>query len=170
MGDVLSTNLSNLNDIFTSPDWSPPSAIYSNFNFSTWTIPSFPAVPSGNQVRKKKMLIAYLLVLVKLKLNTYCHCNFSSGRFQGTQVHLLLWNTDCLFCDWFKPISSWTYPSTTIAGGRHGYQKTMNTHPASLSQSSFSDISESITSFIVNLLKFCIFIAVLYVLGNIIID
>ena len=66
MGDVLSTNLSNLNDIFTSPDWSPPSAIYSNFNFSTWTIPSFPAVPSGNQVRKEH---AYLLVLVKLKLN-----------------------------------------------------------------------------------------------------
>ena len=62
MGDVLSTNLSNLNDIFTSPDWSPPSAIYSNFNFSTWTIPSFPAVPSGNQVlRKRFVLVSYSL-------------------------------------------------------------------------------------------------------------
>ena len=38
--------------------------------------------------------------------------------FQGVQVHLLLWNTECLFCDWFKPISTWTFPSTTIAGGR----------------------------------------------------
>ncbi len=69
MGDVFSTNLSNfqnnLNDIFTSPDWSPPSAIYSNFNFSTWTIPSFPAVPSGNQVRKKISFRKYVLSFLK---------------------------------------------------------------------------------------------------------
>ena len=97
------------------------------------------------------------------------YCHFSSGRFQGTQVHLLLWNTECLFCDWFKPISSWTYPSTTIAGGRQGYQK-KTTIPASFSQSSFSDISESITSFVVNLLKLCVFIGVLIIFGNIIID
>ena len=38
--------------------------------------------------------------------------------FQALQVHLLLWNTECLFCDWFKPISTWTFPSTTISGGR----------------------------------------------------
>ena len=38
--------------------------------------------------------------------------------FQGVQVHLLLWNTECLFCNWFKPISTWTFPSTTIAGGK----------------------------------------------------
>ena len=37
---------------------------------------------------------------------------------QGLQLHLLLWNTECLFCDWFKPISTWTFPSTTVAGGR----------------------------------------------------
>ena len=30
----------------------------------------------------------------------------------------MLWNTECLFCDWFKPISTWTFPSTTISGGR----------------------------------------------------
>ena len=50
MGDVISTAVTNLNTIITSPEWSPPSAIYSNFNFSTWALPSFPAVPSGNQV------------------------------------------------------------------------------------------------------------------------
>ena len=82
---------------------------------------------------------------------------------------MLLWNTECLFCDWFKPISSWTYPSTTIAGGRHSYDKTIN-NPEALDLSSFSDISESITSFVVNLLKLCIFMAVLYVFGNIILD
>ena len=37
---------------------------------------------------------------------------------QGLQLHLLLWNTECLFCDWFQPISTWTFPSTTVAGGR----------------------------------------------------
>ena len=30
----------------------------------------------------------------------------------------MLWNTECLFCDWFKPISTWTFPSTTVSGGR----------------------------------------------------
>ena len=63
MGDVLSTNLSNLNDIFTSPDWSPPSAIYSHFNFSTWSIPSFPAVPSGNQVLSKRFVLNNIYAL-----------------------------------------------------------------------------------------------------------
>ena len=53
MGDVISTAVENLNTILSSPDWSPPSAIYSNFNFSTWALPSFPAVPSGNQVAAK---------------------------------------------------------------------------------------------------------------------
>ena len=33
-------------------------------------------------------------------------------------MHLLLWNTECLFCEWFKPISTWTFPSATIAGGK----------------------------------------------------
>ena len=23
-----------------------------------------------------------------------------------------------MFCDWFKPISTWTFPSTTVSGGR----------------------------------------------------
>ena len=50
MGDVISTAVENFNTIISSPDWSPPSAIYSNFNFSSWALPSFPAVPSGNQV------------------------------------------------------------------------------------------------------------------------
>ena len=39
-------------------------------------------------------------------------------RFQIVQVHFLLWNTECLFCNWFKPISTWTFPSTTISGGK----------------------------------------------------
>ena len=38
--------------------------------------------------------------------------------FQIVQVHFLLWNTECLFCNWFKPISTWTFPSTTISGGK----------------------------------------------------
>ena len=108
MGDVISTAVTNLNTIITSPEWSPPSAIYSNFNFSTWALPSFPAVPSGNQVgpiyqynEDCEGLICYLTL-----------------KFQALQVHLLLWNTECLFCDWFKPISTWTFPSTTISGGR----------------------------------------------------
>ena len=63
MGDILSTNLSNINDIFSSSDWSPPSAIYSNFNFSTWTIPSFPAVPSGNQVRSEESFDYFYIIL-----------------------------------------------------------------------------------------------------------
>ena len=50
MGDILSTSIDNINQIVSSPDWSPPTAIYSNFNLSTWTLPSFPAVPSQNQV------------------------------------------------------------------------------------------------------------------------
>ena len=53
MGDILSTmntGLNNINEVITSPSWSPPSAVYANFNFSTWSLPSFPAVPSGNQV------------------------------------------------------------------------------------------------------------------------
>ena len=53
MGDILSTmntGLNNINEVISSPSWSPPSAVYANFNFSTWSLPSFPAVPSGNQV------------------------------------------------------------------------------------------------------------------------
>ena len=64
MGDVISTAVENLNTIISSPDWSPPSAIYSNFNFSTWALPTFPAVPSGNQVaaryQKYKTLTVFL--------------------------------------------------------------------------------------------------------------
>ena len=104
MGDIISTAVTNLNTIISSPDWSPPSAIYSNFNFSTWALPSFPAVPSGNQVGR------------------IFQCNSKdcdlTVTLQALQVHLLLWNTECLFCDWFKPISTWTFPSTTISGGR----------------------------------------------------
>ena len=69
MGDVLSTNLSNLDDIFTSPDWSPPSAIYSNFNFSTWSIPSFPAVPSGNQVLRNRFFKQHICPLSGFKVS-----------------------------------------------------------------------------------------------------
>ena len=93
----------------------------------------------------------------------------SSGRFQGVQVHLLLWNTECLFCDWFKPISSWTYPSTTIAGGRHINQRSMKIH-SSVTQTSLSDISRTITNSMVNLIKTIIFFTVLFVFGNIIIS
>ena len=28
-----------------------------------------------------------------------------------------------MFCDWFKPIRTWTFPSTTIAGGRRSRRK-----------------------------------------------
>ena len=59
MGDIISTAVENFNSIISSSDWSPPSAIYSNFNLSTWTLPSFPAVPSGNQVIYTCDVISY---------------------------------------------------------------------------------------------------------------
>ena len=81
MGDVISTAVENLNTIISSPDWSPPSAIYSNFNFSTWALPSFPAVPSGNQVAAniiKTLTVCYLLSHSRL-FKYICCCGIQSA-------------------------------------------------------------------------------------------
>ena len=84
MGNTLQVAVNNLQDLVNSGHVVFPTAIYSNFNISSWALPSFPSVPSVNQ----------------------------------DSVHVLLWNTDCLFCSWFQPINSWTVPSVTVSGGR----------------------------------------------------
>ena len=81
MGDVISTAVENFNTIISSSDWSPPSAIYSNFNLSSWSLPSFPAVPTNNQVQASPDLRrrqAVMIFLCRL-CSSICCCGTRSA-------------------------------------------------------------------------------------------